>query len=151
MSHLVTWRPSVAVGLAKACQTLLVCFFLVHYPALIGTKLSCSMSASYFMAYVTVPLIIHAATTSVIPATPTTAAAHCCGRQWLVFSHQSHLDNMLRRLALYVDSAHHLVAFLQAVAQAAPQMELESRQQLWSSLYMLHLHVLATLTPVLEV
>lgn len=50
-----------------------------------------------------------------------------------------------------IDSAHHLVAFLQAVAQAASQTERENGQLLWSSLYMLHLHVLATLTPVSEV
>ena len=50
-----------------------------------------------------------------------------------------------------VDSAHHLVAFMQAVAQAALLIEHENGQLLWSSLYMLHLHMLATFTHVLEV
>ena len=54
-------------------------------------------------------------------------------------------------MALSVGSAHHLVAFLQAVAQAVLQMEHENGHLLWSSLYMLHLHVLATLAPVVEV
>ena len=55
------------------------------------------------------------------------------------------------RRTLSIDAAHHWVAFLQAVAQTALQVEHENGQLLWSSLFMLHFHMMATLTPVLEV
>lgn len=48
-------------------------------------------------------------------------------------------------------SAHHLVAFLQAVAQAALNVEHEDGRLPRQSLHKLHLHMLATLMPVLEV
>lgn len=54
-------------------------------------------------------------------------------------------------MALSIASAHHLVAFLQAVPQAALHVEPGVGQLLWLSLHTLHLHMLATLTPVLEV
>lgn len=54
-------------------------------------------------------------------------------------------------MALSIASAHHLVAFLQAVAQAALHVEPEDGRLLWQSLHTLHLHMLATLMPVVEV
>ena len=58
---------------------------------------------------------------------------------------------VLCRLAFSIASAHHLVAFLQAVAQAALHVEHGDGRLLWLSLHTLHLHMLATLLPVLEV
>ena len=55
------------------------------------------------------------------------------------------------RLRLSVNSAHHIFGYLQAVAVALPRLDLQHGQTLWLPLLTLHIHAIATLSPILQV
>lgn len=54
------------------------------------------------------------------------------------------------RLDLTHNSAHHVFGYLQAVAGALPKLDAQIGQTLWLPLLTLHIHALATLSPILQ-
>ena len=57
---------------------------------------------------------------------------------------------LTRRLELTLNSAHHVFGYLQAVAATLPKLDAQIGQTLWLPLLTLHIHALATLSPILQ-
>ncbi|KAL0022263.1 hypothetical protein WJX77_011953 [Trebouxia sp. C0004] len=54
------------------------------------------------------------------------------------------------RLELTLNNAHHVFGYLQAVASTLPKLDAHIGQTLWLPLLTLHIHALATLSPILQ-
>jgi len=57
---------------------------------------------------------------------------------------------LICRLELTLTSANHVFGYLHAVAATLPKMDAQIGQILWLPLLTLHIHALATLSPILQ-